>query len=181
MALHVGLDAPAPIGRLARWRFGERSPEILADFVLGEQMLETAYMLSDKILLDVDPTGQWAAIALFDQVFIDPQVEEEVPALYLIDTWNKKVQRLASIGLLPEFSPDGTRLAYITSDDGELGYAMLRTLQTEQSVRVPGSQGASTCFWLSNAELGLTFESDEDTHRISVVDLGSGAITELVK
>jgi len=181
VALHVDLEGPVPIGRLARWRLGEQDPEILADFVLGEQMLEIAHVLSDKILLDIDPTGQWAAISLFDQVFIDPQAEEEVPALYLVDTWKRRVERLAEIGFIPVFSPDGTHLAYITSDDGNLGVAIVRNLETEWSVRVPGSEGASTCFWLSNEELGLSFGSEDDTQRISVVNLANGERTDLVE
>jgi len=181
VALHLRIEGPVPIGRLARWHLGENDPETLAEFVLGEQMLETMYVLSDTFLLDVDPSGRWVAVALFDQVLIDPQVEEEVPALYLVDTADRTAQRLARIGLIPSFSPDGAYLAYITSDDGDLGYAMLYNLQTSRAVQVPGSQGASTCFWLSNDELGVSFESDDDTYRLAVIEFTTGEIVDLIE
>ena len=181
VALHLDDEGPAPIGRISRWRLEENDSETLAVFGLGEQMLETYYVLSDAALFDVDITGRWVAFSVFEQVMIDPLIEEETPTLYLVDTETESVQRLAKIGFLPSFSPDGRKLAYITSDDGDTGHAVLFDVETQQSTPVPASLGASTCFWLGNSLLGLTYEPEDDVFWLVTVDILTGESNVVVK
>jgi hypothetical protein len=118
-------------------------------------------------------------MAVFEQVMVDPLIEEESPTLYLVDTQMGRVERLAEVGFLPSFSPDGRRLAYVTSDEGDVGYAAIYDLETFETVRAPGSLGASTCFWADEGKLGLVFEL-EDGYRVAVADLTSGEVVELI-
>ena len=181
VALHLDVEGPVPIGRVARWRLEEDDSDTLAVFGLGEQMLETYCVFSDAILFDVDITGRWVAFAVFDQVMIDPLIEEETPTLYLVDTVTESAQRIAEIGFLPSFSPDGRKLAYMTSDDGDTGHAALFDLETQESAPVPASLGASTCFWLSNSLLGLTYELEDDAYWLVTVDINTGESAVLVE
>ncbi|MGB2982394.1 MAG: hypothetical protein WBC63_00865, partial [Candidatus Bipolaricaulia bacterium] len=181
VALHLNDEGPVPIGRVARWRLEEDDSDTLAVFGLGEQMLETYCVFSDAILFDVDITGRWVAFAVFDQVMIDPLIEEETPTLYLVDTVTESAQRIAEIGFLPSFSPDGRKLAYMTSDDGDTGHAALFDLETQESAPVPASLGASTCFWLSNSLLGLTYELEDDAYWLVTVDINTGESAVLVE
>ena len=181
VAVHLNDEGPVPIGHVARWWLEEDDADTLAVFVLGEQMLETFYVLSDTVLFDVDASGRWVALVVFEQAMIDPPIEEEVPALYLVDTATESAQRLAEIGFLPGFSPDGRRLAYVTSDDGDLSGVAVYDLETLESVGVPGSVGASTCFWMGEDRLGLTFETGDDLYRLVAVNIDTGEIVKLIE
>jgi hypothetical protein len=180
VALHLIDEGPIPIGRVARWRLGVDDPETLALLALGEEMVGTYGFVNDALLWDVDPSGRWIAVSLYDLALLDPPVEDEVPALYLIDTAVGGGERISPSAIAPSFSPDGSRLAYIASDnDGEEGYAVVYDLDLLRSAPVPGGTGAATCFWMGSDELGLAFESDDDTHRLVTVRLDTGEIAIL--
>jgi hypothetical protein len=180
VVLHLIDEGPIAIGRVARWRLGVDDPETLAVLALGEEMLDTYHRVTDVLLWDVDPSGRWIALALYDPALIDPPVVDEFPALYLVDTDEGDAGQIAATALAPSFSPDGSRLAYIALDDGEDGYAVVYDLELLQSEPVSGGAGAATCFWIGPDELGLAFESGDDTHRLVTVRLDTGEVTVLL-
>lgn len=182
--LCVDLDGPVPIGRVIAWDLGTDAGETVARFVLEEEMLETFPVMSDTLLWDVDPSARFVALAVTDHVMIDPMIEDEVPALLLIDVKGRTAIELAPMALMPAFSPDGRVLAYIGSDDGDTGVAMVQTIDpligpVGEAARVPGGEGAATCFWLAPTRLGLAFELEDDGYRVVAVDLDTGEMTDL--
>jgi len=181
IVLHLVDEGPVPIGHVARWRLGVDDSQTLAMFTLGEELLGTYHRVTDALLWDVDPYGRWIALALYDQTLLDPPVEDEFPALYLIDTVEEDARQISPTVHVLTFSPDGSRLAYIASDDGEGGYAVVYDLELSQSGPVSGGAGATTCFWMGPDELGLAFESDDDTHRLVTIQLDTGEVTVLLE
>jgi hypothetical protein len=186
IVFHLVDEGPVPMGRIVRWRFGVDDrrlgvddPQTLAVFTVGEQTLSDYNRITDVLLWDADPYGRWIALALYDQGLIDPPVENEFLTLFLIDTVEENAKRISPIARAPSFSTDGSRLAYIATDDGENGYAVVYDLELSQSELVPGGAGATTCFWMGPDELGLAFESDDDTHRLVTVRLDTGEVRTL--
>lgn len=168
---------PAALGHVLEWnpRTGARDP--IASFVLTEEMMETYVVLPHDLWWDVDPRGRFVALALYDSALLEPAVDVEIPALYLVDREEAAAQRITAMGLCPAFSPDGRHLAYITSRDGDLGFAAVLRLSDRAAVPMPSSEGASTVFWFSDHEVGLTFEDEDDTYRLLRFDLDTGEQT----
>ena len=119
------------------------------------------------------------ALSLYDNVMIEPKVEEEVPSLFYVKAAGT-VTQIAEIGYMPVFSADGRYLAYIGTEDGQTGQVMIYEPRTRETYPVPGSEGASTCFWLSENQLGVTFELD-DALRLVSINLETGEIDVLVE
>lgn len=153
----------------------------LASFLLNEQTLSAYSLLPHGFLWDVDPSGRFVAFSVYDQVLVSPAYEDEVTALYLIDTQEATSLRLTRTGIAPSFSPDGNSLVYLTSDDGALSYAAVRELATGATTRVDGSEGATACSWLGPGVLALGFEAGGDLYRLVRVDLVSGELAVLVE
>jgi len=133
----------------------------IASFYLSQEMGETISILPALFLWDVDPSGQHLALALYDQVLIAPEVEISGPSLYLLDTVEETGERIAAMGVVPSFSPDGSLLAYIGSENGEDQAAYLYDRETGEITRIRGSDSISTLFWIDQETLGLILEYDE--------------------
>jgi len=155
--------------------------EEIASFFLGGEMEETLLLFPACFLWDIDCTGRWLALALFDQVLITPEVEVDGPSLYLIDVEQEMAERLTTRGVAPTFSPDGTLLAYIGSVEEDTNAAFLFDLETWNTRRVPESEGAATLFWIDQETLGLAFESEDETYRLVAYFLGTRELRPLLE
>lgn len=178
--LHVSDEPPVAMGAVMRWSLGVDNQETLARFVLNTPTAEMLAAVSDVVFWDADPTGRWVALALYGEVLLEPLLDSEGPSLFLVDTEDDTVSRIADLALGPSFSPDGKHLAYIASEDGETGFVVLHDLDRGTSDRLPDTEAASTCFWLAPDRLGLTFEINEDRHRLVEVDLKTGSLQDLM-
>jgi len=178
--LAVDQNGEPSIGSVVRWDLVTDRRETLATVVLSEATVEAFVMMPGDVLWDVSPDGAWVALSLYDGTMIEPAVEVEVPSLYLVDTEFGEAERIALEALMPAFSPDGAALIYAVGAEDGLAVLMYRDLASGESMRVPGSEGLSTAFWLSPTTLGLTFESGEDHYRLVELDLTTEQTRELV-
>jgi len=83
------------------------------------------------------------------------------------------------MGVAPSFSPDGSLLAYIGSENEEDQAAYLYDRQTDEITRIRGSDSISTLFWIDQETLGLILEVEEG-YRLMKVLLGTGELTPLL-
>ncbi len=178
--LAVDESSVVPIGIVGPWEPENDSSEPLAVFVLSGGMLDGFYILDDEFFWDLDPLGESMAISLYDNVMVAPIVDEEVPSLFFVKN-GERVTKIAEIGYMPTFSPDGRYLAYMGTNDGQTGQAKVYEPRTFETYPIPGSQGASTCFWMGEGRLGLTFELDDDVYRLAAFDFSLGRIVELIE
>ena len=155
--------------------------EEIASFFLGSEMEETLLFFPAPFLWDIDSTGRWLSLALFDQVLITPEVEANGPSLYLIDAEQETGERLTTRGVAPTFSPDGTLLAYIGPVEEDTNVAFLFDLETWSTRRVRGSEGAAALFWIDRDALGLAVESEDETYRLLTFVPGTGELRPLLK
>jgi len=151
----------------------------IASFYLSQEMGETLSLLPALFLWDVDSSGQHLALALYDQVLIAPEVGVDGPSLYLLDTVEETGERIAAMGVAPNFSPDGSLLAYIGSENEEEQAVYLYDRQTDEITRIRGSDSISTLFWIDQETLGLILEVEEG-YRLMKVLLGTGELTPLL-
>ena len=178
--LAVDESALVAVGTVGPWEPNHEGSVPLAAFVLTDGMLESFLLLDDDFFWDVDPTGTQVALALYDDVMLVPEVDNEVPTLFFV-TDGEYLTQIADVGYMPVFSPDGRYLAYIGTVDDETGQAVLFEPRTQETYPVPGTQGATTCFWLANDQLGVTLESEGDNYRVMVYSFSTGEFTLLIK
>lgn len=175
----VDQDGDLVAGYVERWdRVTHRRPE-QAIFILSEATIEAFVTLPHNFFFDVSPDGRWLAISLYDPAMMEPVVQQEAPDLYLVDTELETLERICVQGVMPAFSPDGKTLAYLTAPDGVLAIVMLRDLESGETRKLIGSEGASTLFWIADDRLGLTFEMD-DHARLVEQNLISDEATDLI-
>ncbi len=135
----------------------------LAKFYLSKEMQETFLMLPAFFLWDIDTSGKWIALTLYDRILIEPEVTGGEPSLYLINTEEETGEQIAAIGAMPVFSPDGNFLVYIGSakEEKDQQITCIYNLQTGQQEQIEGSLGTSGLFWIDKQSLGIIFETDE--------------------
>lgn len=167
------------IGAIGPWGPEHEDSQPLAVFTLTGGMLESFFLLDDDFFWDIDPTGKHLALAVYDDVMLVPKVENEVPTLFFIED-GERLTKIADAGYMPVFSPDGRYLAYIGTVDGDTGQAMLYEPRTLDTHPVPATQGATTCFWLADDQLGVAIEGDNDDYRIMVYNFSNGEFTRLI-
>jgi len=155
--------------------------EEIASFFLGGEMEETLLLFPACFLWDIDSSGRWLALALFDQVLIAPEVEVDGPSLYLIDVEQETAERLTTRGVAPTFSPDGALLAYIGPVEEDTNAAFLFDLETWNTSPIPESEGAAALFWIDQDTLGLALESEDGTYRLVVYVPGTGELRPLLE
>jgi len=155
--------------------------EEIASFFLGGEMEETLLLFPACFLWDIDSSGRWLSLALFDQVLITPQVEVDGPSLYAVDVEQEMAERLTTEGVAPTFSPDGMLLAYIGPVEEDTNLAFLFDLETWNTSRVRGSEGAAALFWIDEDTLGLALESKDETYRLVAYVPGTGELRPLVE
>jgi len=168
------------IGRIGRWDPETDETTEFISFLLNESTYESFLLLPHRFFWDVSADGRWIALALHEGAVLDPPVAVEIPALYLVDRVAESSQRLAAVGLIPAFSPDGKHLAYLTSEDNETAYVMVRELDTEYAVRVPDTEGVQSLLWLGPDWLGVTYELDEDRASLVAIDVQTEERTYLL-
>jgi Tol biopolymer transport system component len=156
--------------------------EEVASFFLTKEMEETFFLLPVSFLWDLAPSGRHLALVLYDQVLITPtvEVEEREPSLYLIDREDETGKLIADMGLIPAFSPDGSLLAYIGSNNGQTPYIYLYRLETEERNHLEATTGVSTFFWIDEETLGFTVEGDEGIYELMKVSLNTEEVTPLL-
>ncbi|MDD5645906.1 MAG: hypothetical protein PHW86_01915 [Candidatus Bipolaricaulis sp.] len=182
LTLIVAEDAdPVSVARIVRVVLGTEERDEVASFVLNEQTVSAYSLLPHRFLWDADPSGRFVALCVYDQVLVSPAFEDEVPAVYLIDAQAATSDRLTRMGMMPCFSPDGARLAYVTSTDGSDARVVIRDLAAGSTADVASSDGATTCSWLGPTTLALGFEVDEDRYRLVRVDVVTGETVVLVE
>jgi hypothetical protein len=171
LILIVGdLREDPPLGLIVHWDVERDVRTTLASFVLSAATLESFLLLPHEFLWDIGADGSWIALCLYDGTLIDPMTESEVPSVYLIDVKGDVAQRIAVEGLMPTFSPDGTTLVYLTGTESDMPMAVGRDLLSEKAMPIPGTEGASTVFWLSPTTLGVTFEAGDDRYRLTEIN-----------
>jgi len=153
--------------------------ETIASFFLTRQMEETLFVLPACFLWDMDSSGTCLALALYDQLLVEPDVDIDAPSLYLVDAIEETGKRIALLAVMPAFSPDGSLLAYIGSENEENPVVYLYNRETEQKDKVPNSDGAVTLFWIDQRTLGLTFETDVEVYQLMKILLDTGEVLPL--
>ena len=169
----------ASIGIVGRWEPESDGSAPLAMFVLTDEMLESFFLLDDDFFWDIDPTGTQLTLSVYDDVMLVPEVDEEVPTLFFIED-GEHLTQIAETGYMPVFSPDGRYLAYIGTTDGETSQALLYEPRTLETYPVPATQGATTCFWMANDQLGVALESEDDDYRVMAYNFSTGEFTLLI-
>lgn len=155
---------------------GEMEP--IASFLLTMQMEEILATLG-CFLWDMDSSGTCLALALYDQLLIDPEVEVDAPSLYLVDTIEETGRRIALLAVMPAFSPDDSLLAYVSVEDEQDSAVYLYNRETEEKKKVPNSDGAVAFFWIDEGTLGVTFETDDETYQLMKILLDTGELLPL--
>ena len=156
--------------------------EEIASFFLTKEMEEIFFLLPSSFLWDLASSGRYLALVLYDQVLITPTVEaeERAPSLYLIDRADETGKLIADMGLIPAFSPDGSLLAYIGSNDGQTPSIYLYRLEAGERHYLDGTTGVSTIFWIDEETLGFTVEADEGIYQLMKVSLATEEVTPLL-
>jgi len=154
--------------------------EEIASFFLTKEMEETFFLFPASFLWDFAPSGRHLALILYNQVLITPKVEEGEPSLYLIDREDETGKLIADMGLIPAFSPDGSLLAYIGSNDDQTPFIYLYHLETGERTRLEGTTGVSTIFWIDEETLGFTIEADEEIYRLLKISLDTEEVAPLL-
>jgi hypothetical protein len=152
-------------GSLAMGHLEQYDPELgdsneIASFYLGVDQEETLLLFPAAFLWDVSPDGKNIALTLFDQALITPETEDAPPSLYLINTDEESASRIAGLGLAPAFSPDGSQIAYIGSEDveEEEQAAFLYNPLTWEKTKIPATADTFSIFWIDSTHLGMVME-----------------------
>jgi Tol biopolymer transport system component len=182
IVIQVTIEGEVRLARVSTYEPTTETVEEIASFFLTKEMEETFFLLPVSFLWDLAPSGRHLALVLYDQVLITPtvEVEERAPSLYLIDREDETGKLIADMGLIPAFSPDGSLLAYIGSNDGQTPFIYLYHLETEERHYLDGTTGVSTIFWIDEETLGFTIETDEGTYQLMKVALNTEEATPLL-
>ncbi len=184
------------MGHLIRYEPETSNEEEIASFYLGGRMDETLLLFPAPFLWDIDPSGKYIALSLFDQAVITPEVDTQDTSLYLIDVKDDSATRISTRGIAPAFSPDGKHLAYIGSEDGKSQTTFIYDCFTQEQKKVPVTDSTVGLFWIGTGQLGLIMEEQtgssleaapSDTHNeegdnyyLLKFDLKAGEVTPLL-
>jgi Tol biopolymer transport system component len=182
IVIQVTSEGEVRLARVSTYEPTTETVEEVASFFLTKEMEETFFLLPASFLWDLAPSGRHLALALYDQVLITPTVEaeESAPSLYLIDRADETGKLIADMGLIPAFSPDGSLLAYIGSNDGQTPFIYMYSLETGERHYLDGTTGVSTIFWIDEETLGFTVEADEGIYQLMKVSLATEEVTPLL-
>jgi Tol biopolymer transport system component len=166
IVIQASAEGEVRLARVSTYDPTTGTVEEVASFFLAKEMEETFFL----------------PLVLYDQVLITPTVEAEdrAPSLYLIDRADETGKLIADMGLIPAFSPDGSLLAYIGSNDGQTPFIYLYHLETGERHYLDGTTGVSTIFWIDEETLGFTIEADEGTYQLMKVSLDTEEVTPLL-
>lgn len=180
IVIQVTTEEELRLARVSTYEPTTGTVEEVASFFLTKEMEETFFLLPASFLWNLAPSGRYLALVLYNQVLITPKVEEGEPSLYLIDREDGTGKLIADMGLIPAFSPDGSLLAYIGSNDGQTPSIYLYHLETGERTRLEGTTGVSTIFWIDEETLGFTIEGDEGIYQLMKVLLDTEEVTPLL-
>ncbi|MEA3458282.1 MAG: hypothetical protein U9R21_06340 [Candidatus Thermoplasmatota archaeon] len=178
--IRVTTEGEVRLARVSTYESRTGTMEEVASFFLTKEMEETFFLLPVSFLWDLDPSERYLALVLYNQVLITPKVEESEPSLYLIDREDETGKLIADMGLIPTFSPDGSLLAYIGSNDGQTPYIYLYRLETGERDYLEETTGVSTMFWIDEETLGFTIETDEEIYQLLKISLDTKEVTPLL-
>jgi len=178
--LGVEQERDLAIGHFGRWDPVLDDGDELGSFIVSEGTAESFMTLPHDFFWDVSPDGRWLALALYDTAMLSPSAETDLPAIYLIDTEFGEADRIAVEGLIPTFSPDGSLLTYLGTDDGLSSHVVACDLTTAETYTISGTENAQTFFWIDAGRLGVTFEGEDDLARLVVIDPELGTAVELL-
>ena len=179
-ALRIDQDGDLVAGFVERYHSDVPGGRDQTVFHLSEQTMEIYLVLPHDLLWDVSSDGRWIALSLFDPTIIEPESDQDVPSLYLVDTETDDVERVSHEGLAPAFSPDGRWMAYLVPIDEETPQVLLRDLASGSVREVPEGEGASSLLWVDSDLLGLVFEDDDDEATLLELSLATGEARELI-
>jgi Tol biopolymer transport system component len=180
IVIQVTIEGEVRLARVSTYEPTTGTMEEVASFFLTKEMEETFFLLPVSFLWDLDPSERYLALVLYNQVLITPKVEEGEPSLYLIEREDETGKLIADMGLIPAFSPDGSLLAYIGSNDGQTPFVYLYSLETGERHYLEGTTGVSTIFWIDEETLGFTIEGDEGIYHLMKVFLDTEEVTPLL-
>ncbi len=180
IVIQASTEGEVRLARVSTYEPTTGTVEEVASFFLTKEMEETFFLLPTSFLWDLAPSGRYLALALYNQVLITPKVEEGEPSLYLIDREDETGKLIANMGLIPAFSPDGSLLAYIGSNDGQTPSIYLYCLETGERTRLDETTGVSTLFWIDKETLGFTVEAAEGIYHLMKILLDTEEVTPLL-
>lgn len=180
IVIQVTIEGEVRLARVSTYEPTTETMEEVASFFLTKEMEEIFFLLPVSFLWDLDPSERYLALVLYNQVLITPKVEEGEPSLYLIDREDETGKLIADMGLIPAFSPDGSLLAYIGSNDGQTPFIYLYSLETGERDYLEGTTGVSTIFWIDEETLGFTIEGNEGIYQLMKVSLNTEEVTPLL-
>jgi len=180
IVIQASTEGEVRLARVSTYEPTTGTVEEVASFFLTKEMEETFFLLPASFLWDLAPSGCYLALALYNQVLITPKMEEGEPSLYLIDREDETGKLIADMGLIPAFSPDGSLLAYIGSNDGQTPSIYLYCLETGERTRLDETTGVSTLFWIDEETLGFTVEAAEGIYHLMKVPLDTEEVTPLL-
>jgi Tol biopolymer transport system component len=180
IVIQASTEGEVRLARVSTYEPTTGTMEEVASFLLTKEMEEIFFLLPVSFLWDLDPSERYLALVLYNQVLITPKVEEGEPSLYLIDREDEMGKLIADTGLIPAFSPDGSLLAYIGSNDGQTPFIYLYSLETGERHYLEGTTGVSTLFWIDEETLGFTVEGNEGIYHLMKVSLNTEEVTPLL-
>ncbi len=125
----------------------EDGQELPLQIVCDEEDCDEAISIWPSVYLDVSSCGRYVAIALEQEPrLLLPETGGE-PSLYLVDLQGESATHLATPGLYPAFSPDGSSLAFIGAAPDGPEYIYLHDLLLGQTRSLDETQYAMWIHW----------------------------------
>ncbi len=160
--IKISDEGALSMGHLIQYDPETGNEDEIASFFLGGGMAETFLLFPASFLWDIDPSGEYIALTLFDQALIAPKLDNQDTSLYLINADENTATRISTRGIAPAFSPDGAFIAYIGSENGEDQDTFLYDRLTQTQKKIPLTYSTVGLFWIDAGHLGLIVEKQAE-------------------
>ncbi len=162
------------IGRIDRWD-PERGPfEHLASVAVGRDTAMIFRSLPHSVLWDATEDGLGMALAIYSASVLSPDLQDSSPSLYLLDLEAVSAQQVAVTGLMPAFSPDGTRLALLEGADEEALHVVVVSWKDGDRQTLEGTEGVQTLHWVGPDRLWVVREDENQQVFLLEVEVSPG-------
>ncbi len=168
------------MGHLIRYDPETGDEDEIAGFFLGGGMGETLLLFPAPFLWDIDPSGEYIVLTLFDRALITPETDDQDTSLYLINVGEDTAIRISTRGIAPAFSPDGAFIAYIGSENGEEQDTFLYDCSTRTQKKIPNTYSTVGLFWIDRTRLGLIRETEDKNYHLFAFDLETGEVSPIL-